>query len=50
MTDISQNDFLHVKKLVMERAAIVLEAGKEYLVASRLNTLAQRSESPATSS
>lgn len=40
MTTISHADFQFVKKLVQERAAIMLEAGKEYLVASRLNTLA----------
>ncbi len=41
MTTITQHDFLYVKKLVEERAAIMLESGKEYLVASRLNTLAR---------
>ena len=41
MSTITQHDFLYVKKLVEERAAIMLEAGKEYLVASRLNTLAR---------
>jgi len=41
MSTITQNDFLYVKRLVEERAAIMLEAGKEYLVASRLNTLAR---------
>ncbi len=41
MSTISHADFLFVKKLVQERAAIMLEAGKEYLVASRLNTLAR---------
>ncbi len=41
MSEISQNDFLYVKRLVEERAAIMIEPGKEYLVASRLNSLAR---------
>lgn len=47
MSNITQSDFLFVKKLVQERAAIVLEAGKEYLVASRLNTLAREEKMPS---
>jgi chemotaxis protein methyltransferase CheR len=33
---ISANDFDYIRKLVKERSAIVLDAGKEYLVESRL--------------
>lgn len=39
---ISASDFDYVRKLVRDRAAIVLEDGKEYLVESRLTALARR--------
>jgi chemotaxis protein methyltransferase CheR len=39
---ISVSDFDYVRKLVRDRAAIVLEDGKEYLVESRLSALARR--------
>lgn len=39
---ITSRDFDYVRKLVLERSALVLEPGKEYLVESRLNMLASR--------
>lgn len=39
---ITNRDFDYVRKLVLERSALVLEPGKEYLVESRLNMLASR--------
>lgn len=39
---INPNDFAQICKLVLSRSAIVLEAGKEYLVESRLVPLAKR--------
>jgi chemotaxis protein methyltransferase CheR len=39
---ITANDFDYISKLVKERSAIVLEKGKEYLVESRLQPLAQK--------
>jgi chemotaxis protein methyltransferase CheR len=39
---INPNDFDFIRKLVYERSAIVLEAGKEYLVEARLHPLSQR--------
>lgn len=39
---ISDGDFDYVRKLVRERAAIVLEDGKQYLVESRLSALARK--------
>src|SRR5262245_38383719 len=39
---ISVSDFDYVRKMVRDRAAIVLEDGKEYLVESRLTALARR--------
>jgi len=39
---ITQADFAFVRKFVHDRAAIVLEDGKEYLVESRLSALARR--------
>jgi chemotaxis protein methyltransferase CheR len=44
---ISVTDFDYVRKLVRERAAIVLEDGKEYLVESRLTALARREGIPS---
>lgn len=38
-TSISQHDFDYIRHLVRDRAAIVLEPGKEYLVESRMLTL-----------
>ncbi len=35
-TSVSASDFEYITKLVYEQSAIVLEAGKEYLVESRL--------------
>lgn len=37
---ISENDFQYITKIVLEMSAIVLEAGKEYLVESRIQPLA----------
>jgi len=39
---IDDHDFNYVRQLVRERAAIVLEEGKQYLVANRLSSLARR--------
>lgn len=39
---ITSRDFDYVRKLVLERSALVLEPGKEYLVESRLKMLASR--------
>ncbi len=39
---ISTNDFNYISKLVLEMSAIVLEPGKEYLVESRIQPLAQK--------
>lgn len=39
---LAQQDFTFISQLVRRHAAIVLEPGKEYLVESRLATLAQR--------
>jgi len=39
---ISSSDFQYISKLVKELSAIVLEPGKEYLVESRINPLAQK--------
>lgn len=39
---ITENDFNFLKKLVYDQSAIVLETGKEYLVESRLQPLAQK--------
>ena len=39
---ISKSDFDYIAQLAQSQAAIVLEAGKEYLVESRLTPLAQR--------
>ncbi|GJL80111.1 MAG: chemotaxis protein methyltransferase [Nitrospinaceae bacterium] len=39
---ISTNDFQYISKMVQELSAIVLEPGKEYLVESRLQPLAQK--------
>ncbi|MCC7142388.1 MAG: protein-glutamate O-methyltransferase CheR [Candidatus Eisenbacteria bacterium] len=39
---LSATDFDYIRTLVMKRSAIVLEAGKEYLVESRLIPLAKR--------
>ena len=39
---LAQTDFAFISDLVRQRAAIVLEPGKEYLVESRLTSLAQR--------
>ena len=41
MTDLKSADFEYIRKLVHERSAIVLEAGKEYLVDSRLRPVAR---------
>lgn len=41
-SNLSDADFAFVAKLVRERCALVLEAGKEYLVKSRLVPLAQK--------
>jgi len=38
---LSNNDFVYIRDLVRERAAIILEAGKEYLVEARLLPLAR---------
>lgn len=38
---INEHDFSYIRKLVYDNSAIVLEAGKEYLVDSRLNPLAR---------
>ncbi len=40
-TSVSASDFEYITKLVYEQSAIVLEAGKEYLVESRLIPLAR---------
>ncbi len=40
---IQQSDFMFVRELVLARSAIVLEAGKEYLVEARLGPLARDS-------
>jgi chemotaxis protein methyltransferase CheR len=42
MSALNNNDFEYVKTLVLKRAAIVLETGKEYLVESRLTPLARQ--------
>ena len=39
---LAQNDFSFISELVRQHSAIVLEPGKEYLVESRLASLAQR--------
>ena len=39
---LDDSDFNYVRNLVRERAAIVLDDGKHYLVATRLSSLAQR--------
>jgi chemotaxis protein methyltransferase CheR len=39
---ITANDFDYISRIVKERSAIVLEKGKEYLVESRLQPLAQK--------
>jgi chemotaxis protein methyltransferase CheR len=39
---ISTREFDYVRKLVLDRSALVLDRGKEYLVESRLNLLASR--------
>src|SRR5688572_31982956 len=39
---IDDHDFNYVRQLVRERAAIVLEEGKQYLVDNRLSLLARR--------
>jgi chemotaxis protein methyltransferase CheR len=44
---ISARDFNYVRKLVRERSALVLERGKEYLVESRLDALAQQEGFPS---
>jgi len=38
---ISKNDFNYIRKLVLERSAIVLEDGKEYLVESRIGQVVE---------
>lgn len=43
---IAANDFTFVRDLVLERSAIVLEPGKEYLVESRLMPVARRLGEP----
>src|ERR1700754_64424 len=40
-------DFDYIRHFVREQAAIVLEPGKEYLVESRLHTLAKREAIPS---
>jgi chemotaxis protein methyltransferase CheR len=42
MSSLSKTDFEYVKNLVLKHTAIVLEAGKEYLVESRLTPLARQ--------
>lgn len=42
MSSLSQPDFEYVKNLILKHSAIVLEAGKEYLVESRLIPLARQ--------
>jgi chemotaxis protein methyltransferase CheR len=42
MSSLSNTDFEYVKNLVFKQAAIVLEAGKEYLVESRLAPLVRQ--------
>ena len=39
---LTTNDFEYISRIVKERSAIVLEKGKEYLVESRLQPLAQK--------
>ena len=38
---VNEHDFSYIRKLVYDNSAIVLEAGKEYLVDSRINPLAR---------
>ena len=38
---ISKNDFNYIRKLILERSAIVLEDGKEYLVESRIGQVVE---------
>ena len=42
MTSMSESDFAFVAKLLLDRSAVVLEPGKEYLVESRLTPVARR--------
>lgn len=44
---ISPGDFDYISKLVVERSAIVLEPGKEYLVESRMRSLLQETHCPS---
>jgi len=44
---ISPGDFDYISKLVMEKSAIVLEPGKEYLVESRMRSLLQETQCPS---
>ncbi len=38
---VTENDFNYIRQLVLERSAIVIEEGKEYLVESRVRPVAK---------